>query len=199
MSNSVRALADLLVGREADAHGRARQLGCAARYATAAITSAMPALSSAPSSVSPLVVTMSWPSFAVSSGIRSGSSTRAAARQLDRAAVVAAVHERLDAGAGLVGARVQMRQQADRRRARHVAGRASPSRSRSRPDRRVAEPEPHAAPRPAAAPSSSWPGRARRLRVRAVRLRVDADVADEAVEHVGCERPRRAPTCMARS
>ena len=49
--------------------------GCAARYATAAITSATPALSSAPSSVSPLVVTMSWPTLGSSSGIVAGSST----------------------------------------------------------------------------------------------------------------------------
>ena len=52
-----------------------RTSGFAARYATADITSAIPALSSAPSSVSPLVVTMSCPSLSDSSGIRSGSST----------------------------------------------------------------------------------------------------------------------------
>ena len=37
--------------------------------------SATPALSSAPSSVSPLEVTMSWPSLPASSGIVAGSST----------------------------------------------------------------------------------------------------------------------------
>ena len=48
--------------------------GWAARWATAVMTSAMPALSSAPSSVSPLVVTMSCPTASRSSGISSGSS-----------------------------------------------------------------------------------------------------------------------------
>ena len=47
---------------------------------------------------------------------------RAAPRQRDHAAVVVAVHERLDAGAGLVRARVQVREQADHRRALHGRG-----------------------------------------------------------------------------
>ena len=49
--------------------------GCAARCATAAMISATPALSSAPSSVSPLEVTMSCPVLAASSGSSAGSST----------------------------------------------------------------------------------------------------------------------------
>ena len=48
--------------------------GCAARYATAAMISATPALSSAPSRVSPLLVTRSCPILAVSSCIEAGSS-----------------------------------------------------------------------------------------------------------------------------
>ena len=49
--------------------------GCAARCATAAMISAIPALSSAPSSVSPLLVTRSWPTRSSSSGMRAGSRT----------------------------------------------------------------------------------------------------------------------------
>ena len=49
--------------------------GCRTRYATAAMISAIPALSSAPSSVVPSLVTMSCPTRAASSGSFSGSST----------------------------------------------------------------------------------------------------------------------------
>jgi hypothetical protein len=49
--------------------------GWAARWATALTISATPALSSAPSSVSPLEVTMSCPVAPVSAGIAAGSST----------------------------------------------------------------------------------------------------------------------------
>ena len=96
--------------------------GWAARCATAAITSAMPALSSAPSSVSPLVVTMSWPTLVAQLGHPLGLEHGPAARQRDVAAVVVAVHERLDARAGLVRARVEVGEQADDGRALHGAG-----------------------------------------------------------------------------
>ena len=58
--------------------------GCAARWATAAMISATPALSSAPSSVSPLEVTMSWPALPRQLGHVGRVEHRAVARQLDR-------------------------------------------------------------------------------------------------------------------
>ena len=66
---------DLLVDREADADRRVRAPGFRFRYATAAMISATPALSSAPSRVVPSVVTRSWPTFPFSRGSSSGSST----------------------------------------------------------------------------------------------------------------------------
>ena len=132
--------------------------GWAARYATAAMISAIPALSSAPSSVSPLEVTMSSPTLPASSGIDAGSSTRSRPRQLDHAPVVGAVDERLDArpGASGLASRWASRPIAEPapsalapRVRRHVAvlvdARHPPARSRR-------------APRPAARPSSSCPG-----------------------------------------
>ena len=89
--------------------------GCAARYATAAITSATPALSSAPSSVSPLVVTMSWPTLGGELRHPLRVEHGAVARERDHAAVVVAVDERLDARAGRVRAGVHVREQADHR------------------------------------------------------------------------------------
>ena len=59
---------------------------------------------------------MSWPTFAASSGIRSGSSTVAPRGSAIALAVVGAVHDRLDARAGRVGARVHVRDQPDGRR-----------------------------------------------------------------------------------
>ena len=90
--------------------------GCAARWATAAMISATPALSSAPSSVSPLEVTMSWPSLPASSGIAAGSRTVSSRGSSIGAAVVGAVDDRLDPGAGRVGARVDVGDEPDDRR-----------------------------------------------------------------------------------
>ncbi len=91
--------------------------GFADRCATAAMISATPALSSAPSSVSPLEVTMSWPTFSAEHRHVLRVEHRPAARQLDRTAVVVPVHDRLDAGAGRVRTHVHMRQQPDHARA----------------------------------------------------------------------------------
>ena len=78
----LRALADLLVGREADPHA-SRAAARGARRGRRPRPSPPPCrpCRRRPSSVSPLVVTMSWPTFGVSSGIRAGSSTVPRARQ----------------------------------------------------------------------------------------------------------------------
>ena len=55
--------------------------GWAARWATAVMISAIPALSSAPSRVSPLEVTMSSPALPASAGIAAGSRTVPPLRQ----------------------------------------------------------------------------------------------------------------------
>ena len=55
----VGAAGDLLVDREADTNRSVPRSGFRFRYATAAMISATPALSSAPSSVVPSVLTMS--------------------------------------------------------------------------------------------------------------------------------------------
>ena len=77
--------------------------------------SATPALSSAPSSVSPLVVTTSWPALAASSGIAGWIEPSPGARKGDHAAVVVAVDDRLDPRAGSLGTGVDVRDQADGR------------------------------------------------------------------------------------
>ena len=84
--------------------------------------SATPALSSAPSSVSPLEVTTSWPALPASTGSCGRVEHRVVARQLDHAALVVAVHHRLDAGAGRVRARVDVGEQPDDRRAAPAPG-----------------------------------------------------------------------------
>ena len=66
---------------------------------------------------------MSWPRLLWSSGIASGSSRVPLVRELDHAAVIAPVDERLDAGARRIGRRVDVREQPDRgRQAPFVAG-----------------------------------------------------------------------------
>ncbi len=148
-----RALADLLVGREADPQRAAAAApGCAARWATAAMISATPALSSAPSSVSPLELTMSWPTAFASVGISAGSSTVP-----PRGSSIASRRRR--------GARSARRPHPARpgscRRARSGRRRrprraASRSRSRCRPAPRPRARSP-AAPRRAAAPDRAGP------------------------------------------
>ena len=70
------AAADLLVGREADADRAVRQIrACCSRWRAAAMMMAMPALSSAPSSVVPEAVTMSSPTFCARYGSALGEST----------------------------------------------------------------------------------------------------------------------------
>ncbi len=66
---------DLLVHRERDPQRDAGSVGVPVRYAIAAMISATPALSSAPSNVVPLLVTMSWPTRAASAGRSAGSRT----------------------------------------------------------------------------------------------------------------------------
>ena len=114
----------------------------------------------------------------------------AAARQAQHAAVVAAVHDRLDAGARRVRADVEVREQADHRRAPstvagqrrdHVA--ASSSVDVVEADRLELAHEHAREVELARACSETARGVARRLRV-------DARVAHEAVEDVGGELSR---------
>ena len=100
------------------------------------------------------------------------------------AAVVAAVDDRLDARAGRVRARVDVGDQPDRPGRRRAASR---SRSRSRRARRRRG-RPRCSSSTSIRASSSWPG-VLGLCVRSrARLRVDADVAQEALQHVRRER-----------
>ena len=87
-------------------------------------------------------------------GHLAGIEHRPAARQRDRRAVVGAVHDRLDARAGRVRTRVDVRDQPDDR---PVAGAASRSRSRCRPARRRRARSPAVPPR-AAARGRAGPG-----------------------------------------
>jgi hypothetical protein len=95
------------------------------------------------------------------------------------------MHERLHAEARLVRAGVEVREQADHRRAGRVA-RERGGDEAVRVDRGVGEPEREQLgleqPR-----ELELARRAGRLGVRAVRLGVDADVALEPLEHVGGE------------
>ena len=159
--------------------------GCAARCATAVTISATPALSSAPSSVSPLDVTMSWPARPPSSRRSAGSSTVPPFGQLDPAAVVVAVHDRLDRRARRVRARVDVGDEADDRRAVDVAGQrrghvAVVVLGRVLEAGLAQLLDEHA-------PELELAGRRRALRAAAGRLRVDARVADEAVQEAGRE------------
>ena len=78
MSNSVAPSPISSSGVKRPAASGAAARGCAARWATAVTISATPALSSAPSSVSPLEVTMSWPRLAGQLGHRRRVEPRAA-------------------------------------------------------------------------------------------------------------------------
>ena len=110
---------------------------------------------------------------------------RAAARELDPRAVVVAVHDRLDAGARRVGRDVDVGDQPDRVR-RAVGGRQRRHHVAVVVERGVLE-----ADRPQLLDEHpgevQLAGRARALLAAAGRLRVDADVAQEAVEDVGGE------------
>ena len=106
----VRAAPNLLVDGEADANGRTRLRVRRARYATAAMISATPALSSAPSSVVPSLVTMSWPTARASSVCSAGSRTwLRIARQDDRRSRVVPCTIGLTPVPGRLGRRVDMR------------------------------------------------------------------------------------------
>ena len=95
---AVGAAADFFVGREGDANRRrAGSPGCGTRCSAAATISATPALSSAPSSVSPDAVTMSLPICVEQCGIvASAQDDGRIVGQHQIASVVAAVDERLD-------------------------------------------------------------------------------------------------------
>ena len=142
--------------------------------------SATPALSSAPSSVSPLEVTMSWPTAFASSASRPGSSTVPPRGSSIRDAVVGAVHDRLDARTWRVRTRVDVRDQADR--SRPVAGQRRGDvavvvqRGVGEPDRQQLLHQ-----QPAELQLSR---RTRALLAVALGLGVDADVAQEALQHV---------------
>jgi hypothetical protein len=76
----VDAAPDLLVDVKPTRIGACSISGCAARYATAPMISATPALSSAPSSVVPSVVTMSCPTRAARIGFSAARSTLSGSR-----------------------------------------------------------------------------------------------------------------------
>ena len=131
---------------------------------------------------------MSWPRLRGQLGHRRRVEDGPAARQLDHAAVVVAVHDRLDAGARRVRARVDVRDQADRPGAPSTVAGSVADDVAVVVQRGVLEARSRAARRRAAAPARAGPG-VLGLCVRVARgLRVDADVAQEALEQVGSER-----------
>ena len=111
------ALPHLLVGREADADRRPRQLRVGGEVGDRGhdlgharlVVGAEQRVAARGDDVVPDGVAQLGHPLRVEHG--------AAARQRDDPAVVVAVHERLDPGAGLVRARVEVREQADHRRA----------------------------------------------------------------------------------
>ena len=108
---------DLLVDRERNAHRRAR-LGRLDEIRDAAMISATPALSSAPSSVVPSLVTMSCPMRTASACSSAGSITwLGSPGSVIAPACVVLVHDRGDAGPRRLGRRVDVGDQADHRRA----------------------------------------------------------------------------------
>ena len=110
------ALADLLVGREGDAQRRARHVGVRGevrdrrhdlRDARLVVSAEQRVAAGADDVVADLRGKLGHPL---------GIEHRPPARERDRPAVVGAVHDRLDARTGLLGARVDMRDQPDGRR-----------------------------------------------------------------------------------
>ena len=160
--------------------------GCAIRNAAALTISATPALSSAPSSVVPDAVTMSWPICAASAGL--SASRRTAVRivgQDEVAAVVARVDDGHDVRAAHFGRRVHVRDESDRRHCRSWSSSPGPSPSRSRARRAPRRASPSAV---SSSTSSRWKtscvavlGTGRRA---LVRPRVEPHVAQEAFENV---------------
>ena len=154
-----RALADLLVGREADADRRPRQLGMGVQVGdrghdlrdAGLVVGAQQRVARRGDDV----VARARGEVRLGGRIEHG----ARARQRDDAAVVGAVHERLDAGARRVGARVDVGDEADDRVAdrRRRSPAASRSRSRWRRPRRRRGRSRRSSPASSAA-SSSWPG-----------------------------------------
>ena len=174
------ALPHLLVGREADADRRPRELGMGREvrdrghhlgHAGLVVGAEQRVAARGDDVVADRVAQLGHPL-----GLEHGP----AARQRDVAAVVVAVHERLDPAAGLVRARVQVGEQADDGRALHGRGQRGEDVA-LRVLLGVAEPDLaqllHQHP-----PELELPRGARAARAVARRLRVDADVAQEAVE-----------------
>ena len=126
---------------------------------------------------------MSWPTLPASSGIFAGSSRVPSCGKLDHAAVVVAVHQRLDARAGRVGAGVDVRDQADHgrvgdgRRQRRVDVAVLVELGVGEPDREQLVDQ-----QPAQVELAGGAGRAFAVDAR---LGVDLDVALEALEQVG--------------
>jgi hypothetical protein len=172
-----RALADLLVGREAHAQRGAREFRVRGQMGDGGhdlghaglVVGAEQRVAAGGDDVVP----------------RGRVHHRIAARQPDRCAVVIAVHERLDARAGRVRARVHVGDQADHgtvtgQRRGHVAVLVQRGVGQARRAQLV-----HQQPR-----EVELAGRARALHAVPARLRVDAHVAQEALEHVRRERLR---------
>ena len=147
--------------------------------------SATPALSSAPSSVVPSLVTMSWPTRRASSGTWSGSMTSfSSPGSTIRAAGVTLVNDRGDAGARRLGGGVDMGDEPDHRRVRGARER----REHVAVLRQLDVVEADLAKLVGEQPREiELLGGARVGRGALLRLRVDADVAEEALEHVGCQ------------
>ena len=160
--------------------------GCSISHLAAAMISATPALSSAPRSVVPSEVTMSWPTRSARSSLVAGESTWAA-REHDLAAVVVPPDLRLDARRGRVRARVDVRdagRRSGRRRGRPA--RASRRRSRARSARRRRARARGARRRGAARGRAAWPCSGRTP----TRDRTACRCAHS--ERAGRARPRRA-------
>ena len=133
----VGAPADLLVDRERDPRRRARARRRASSRRAAVTMIATPALSSAPSSVVPSLVTRSWPSLSASPGMSSGSSTcDGSPGSTIGSPSQAAVDDRRDPRAGRRRRRVDVGDQPDRRASVDRARARSRRRTRARSARR---------------------------------------------------------------
>ena len=181
----LRAPADLLVDGERHPDRRSRPFVAGRReYPTAAMISATPALSSAPSSVVPSLVTTSCPTRAARAGSAAGSRIWWPPPGSAIGPRPCLVHDRRDAGSGDVGRRVDVRDEADDRAVHGARERGEDAvrlvRAPSRPDRSPVARRRAGARARAASPCSAAPPRGRPLRV-------DPHVAQEPVEDVGGE------------
>ena len=186
MSNRVGAEADLLVGREPDAHGGSRELGMGDEVRDGGHDLRHPRLVVGAEQRVPARRHDVVPGLARQHGHRRRVEHRPAERQLDCVAAVAAVHERLDARARDLRRGVDVREKSD-------CGTGAGQRGEDEAaviHRRVVETEllELLDEQPA---EVELAGRAGLLAAVRRRLGVDADVAQEALEHVRRERLRQ--------